>query len=123
MSRSDFTEVFCARHSVPRANFERSVLRRALYPHARLLAPLCHLFKRNYFAADLDFIRAVVGYHPGHNFSTDAMDFSDHPSNQGFWRRTLRVRVSARRLFKLVRKTMPLPLEAHLIAPESYGEI
>jgi hypothetical protein len=122
MSQPNFAEVFCARYAMEPAAFERSVLRRVLYPHARLLAPLCRFFNPDFFAADLDFIHAVSGVCQGHHFSVDAMDFSDHPANQGFWRRTLRVRVSVRRLFILIQQTLPPPPEARLVTPDSYGE-
>ena len=112
MDSPSFSQSFCARHAVPPAAFERAVLQQSLFPHARLLAPLCRFFNRDYFAADLDFIRAVSGCHPGHHFSADAMDFSDHPANQGFWRQVLSVRVSVRRLFILIQGTLSAPADA-----------
>jgi hypothetical protein len=121
MREPNFTEAYCARHAVKPLEFEWSVLRRVLYPHARLLAPVCLFFKPDYFAADLDFIRAVSRFGQGHHYSADAMDFSDHPANQGFWRRTLRIRLSVRRLFILIHKTLPLPPDVRMMTPDSYG--
>ncbi len=109
MSDPSFREVYCGLHGVEPLRFEREVLRLTLYPHAWLLAPLCHLFNRGYFTADFELIRSVSGYCHGHHFSAEAMDYSAHPANQSFWRRVLRIRVSVRRLFILIQQTLPVP--------------
>ena len=123
MPKPNFAEVFCARYTVQKAVFEHSVLQRVLYPHAQLLAPLCLVLDPNFFAADLDLIRAASRLGATHHFSADAMDFSDHPANQGFWRRTLRIRVSVRRLSILIHKMLPTSPETGLMTPDSYGEL
>jgi hypothetical protein len=55
-----FSEHYGARHRLPAADFDRAVLRRILYPHARLLAPLIRLTQPDYFDADLDLVRTVA---------------------------------------------------------------
>lgn len=112
MSDPSFSEVYCGLNGVQPIRFEREVLRLTLYPHARLLAPLCHLFNRGYFAADFELIRSVSGYCQGHHFSGEAVDYRAHPANQSFWRRVLRIRVSVRRLFILIQQTLPAPKSA-----------
>ena len=124
MNKSSFSELYCTRHGVLPVRFEQEVLRLTLYPHARLLAPLCQFFNQGYWTADLDLIQAVSGFCQGHHFSAEAMDFSAHPANQGFWRRVLRIRVSVRRLFILIRQTLPAPeLQFHNHEPPDQPRI
>jgi hypothetical protein len=107
MTASSFAEIYCARHQVPPADFEIAVLLRVLPPHARLLAPLCQLFNRHHFAADIDLIRAVGRLNRLRHFSDEASEFKHHPANCGFWHNSMRVRVSTKRLRQLCKTTLP----------------
>jgi hypothetical protein len=107
MTASTFAEIYCAHHKVPPVDFEITVLLRTLPPHARLLAPLCQLFNRNHFVADIDLIRAVGRLHRLRYFSDEVADFKHHPANCGFWHNQMRVRVSTKRLRQLLKATLP----------------
>ncbi len=107
MNTSTFAEIYCGRHRVPPADFEIAVLLRVLPPHARLLAPLCQLFNRHHFAADIDLIRAVGRLNRLRYFSDEVADFKHHPASGGFWHNQMRVRVSTKRLRLLMKATIP----------------
>jgi hypothetical protein len=98
-----FGERFCARHSVAPGKYEETVLRRSLYPTARVLQPILML-KANHFAADREFIRGVGRLTRFSSFDSEAQDYLYHPNNRGFLRRVLRLRVSIRRLSRMVQE-------------------
>jgi hypothetical protein len=102
MSTATFAEKFCAKHNLPLEKHEEIVLQRALYPAARLLRPVLGL-KANYFAADHDFIRRVGRLTRLNGFEAEVQDFLYDPENRGFLRRVFKLRVSARRLRRVVR--------------------
>jgi len=97
-----FAEKFCARHGVTPEKYEEVVLKRSLYPAARLLLPVLVL-KANYLAADREFIRGVGRLTRSSGFDSEALDYLDHPNNRGFLRRVFKLRVSGRRLRRMVR--------------------
>jgi hypothetical protein len=103
--RPTFAEAFCRRHALAPGEFEAAVLRGALYPMARVLRPLLAL-DRDYFAPDRDFVRGVGRLRTAADFMPEAEDFAQHPENRGLLRRRLRLRVSARRLHRLVEATL-----------------
>jgi hypothetical protein len=107
MPESTFAEIYCQRHNLLATDFENEVLLRTLYPHARLLAPLCQGLDSNHFASDIDLIRAVGRLRRLRDFADEAKDFAHHPANRGFWHTQLRVRVSTKRLRLLVKATLP----------------
>jgi len=102
MSMATFAEKFCAKHAQPPEKYEEIVLRHSLYPAARLLQPGLVL-KANYFAADHAFIRRVGRLTRLGGFEAEVQDFLYDPNNRGFLRRELKLRVSARRLGRMVR--------------------
>ena len=106
MSGVSFIEAFCVRHRLPPERFEQAVLRRTLYAHARLLAPLCRFFDRNYLAADVDLVRAAGTLYGARDLTGEIADFTHHPANCGFMREVLRVRISTKRLRTLMRATL-----------------
>ena len=97
----DFSERFCRRTGVTPARWHAVALRRALYPHARLLRPLLAALDPEFFAADRDFISGVGRLTRHSDFVIEAEEFAHHPANQSFLRRRLRLRVSVRRLHLL----------------------
>ncbi len=105
MNRVTFAKLFCARHSLDQAKFDETVLRRSLYPLARLFRPVLGLIP-GYFAPDREFISCVGGITELHGFYQEAKAYAKDPNNRGFLRWTLRLRVSAGRLFRLVRDTL-----------------
>ncbi len=111
MARLTFAELYCTRHGFAPEIFAPAVLRRALYPHTRFFAALIRHFDSDYFAADLDLVRAAGRLRHLRDFASDAEDFAHHPANRGTLRRTFRLRVSVRRLRSLLRATLADPRE------------
>ncbi len=104
-----FADTFCARYQLTAAEFERAVLRRILYPHARFLAPLVRLTEPEYFAEDLDLIRSVGQIRHLRQFHDACTDYRHHLAHTSAARRFLRLRASARKLYHLVAETLPAP--------------
>ena len=98
-----FRETFCAQYGVPTALYDVTVLRLTLYPHARWLADLS---PRAYLALDRSFIASVGALTRWHSFDGTAHDFKQAPANLRFWRHTLRLRVSVRRMRTLFSEVM-----------------
>lgn len=94
---ADFEQKFCARYRVAPERCREIVLRRTLYPHARLLRRLILLFAPEFFAADYDFIAGVGRLRRRRDFKIEVWDFLYNPANRGPLRRTLRLRVSVQR--------------------------
>lgn len=103
MKPRTFAEIYCAQRCIPRAGYTRCLFRDALYPHARLLAPLLEILHRRYFVADYEFVEDVGHLTSVADFSLTMGSYIEHPDNRGLFRRRLRLRVSARRMLHLVR--------------------
>jgi len=102
MNTATFAEKFCAKHHLPPEKYEKIALRCSLYPAARLLRPVLAL-KANHFAADHEFIRRVGRLTRLGGFEAEVHEFLYDPNNRGFLRRAFKLRVSARRLRRMVR--------------------
>lgn len=98
MSR-ELRAIYCSRRELPPEQFETAVFHYGLYPHARLLR---WFLGRQYFTADMEFIRAVAKLRSRRDFSVEATEFHQHPDNRSFLRRVLRLRVSASRIRRLL---------------------
>ncbi|MCW5549066.1 MAG: hypothetical protein KIT44_08890 [Opitutaceae bacterium] len=98
-----FSELYCEQQGIAPAEFSRHAFRRALYPHARLLAGAISLLDSDYFSADRDFVEDVGRLTRYHDFVSSGMDYSHHPANRGFMRQLLLVRVSTERMRRMVR--------------------
>lgn len=88
------------------SNFEEDVFWRTLYPHAKSFARVVWFVWPAYFKRDLDFIRrigAVTSAQEAH-FEVDHERYQ-RPEH-GLLRRSLRLRVSGKRLIHLVKKVM-----------------
>ena len=96
-----FATSYCSQHRIPAVEFERVVLRRILYPHARLLAPLIRAIQPEYFSAELELVRAVGSIRHLRNFHAACADYRLQLKHAGAARRLLRLRGSARALFHL----------------------
>ena len=107
-SRANFTELFCQQHDLTPDRFAEEVLAQALYPHAHILYVLLVWLHRDYGAADLEFIHGVGRLSRLQDFWVEAEDYVHHPRNTGLLRQRLRIRVSTRRLRRLVNKTLHL---------------
>ena len=103
MKPPTFAEIFCAQRCIPPAEYTQRLFRAALYPHARLVAPLLRAVHRRHFVADYEFVEDVGHLTCVADFSLAMGSYIEHPDNRGFLRRRLRLRVSARRMLHLVR--------------------
>jgi len=112
MTEKTFAELYCEKHALRPDKYERVVMHRALYPHARLLAPVVEFLWPQHFAADLDFVRSVARLRRYREFFFESEEFAHHPANRGFWRLTCYVRISSRKLRRMVRSTLHQELEA-----------
>lgn len=95
-----FKQRYCSAHGLPAADFERVLLRQCLYPHARALRVLLELFAPDFFGIDLEFIRAAGAVRTRRELMTEMAGFRHHPANAGFARATLRLRVSAQKVWQ-----------------------
>ena len=103
-----FAEQYCQQHNLAPERFVERVLAEALYPHAHVLYVILVRVHPDFGAADLDFISGVGRLSRLEDFWVEAEDFGHHPQNFGFLRQRLRIRVSARRLRRLMKKTLGL---------------
>lgn len=100
-----FAEKFCVRNKLPTEAFEATVLRFSLKRRARVMRWVLSL-NPNYFVADREFVRSVGRISRMEDFHSEALDFHNHPSGQGFCHRVLGLRVSKKRLRHLLRVTL-----------------
>ena len=94
-----FAEKFCRHFNVPPDRFEKEVLRKALYPHARYLRRLLPDYLR---AADRSFVAGVGRLRRRRDLAVEMAEFQRDARNQNFVRNRLRLRISARRMQHLV---------------------
>jgi hypothetical protein len=106
MTDLTFADMYCAQHGINRDDYEKVVLLRSLYPHARMVATLVRLLSPDHFAADVDFVRSVGRLRRYREFTYESEEFAHHPANRGFWRLTVNVRISSRALRRMVRATL-----------------
>lgn len=108
MKTRTFAARFCEREGLPPEEFRTVLFHRTLYAHARLIAGLVRWLKPRHFLADHEFIEDVGYLRSLQEFSQALGNFVEHPSNWGPLRRKFRIRVSARRMLKIVRTVFPL---------------
>lgn len=106
MHEASFAYRYCAKHGLRPDRYEQVVLRRSLHRQAWLLYPLlaCH---PSYFSADRALIRSAGLCLTMWDFDTETLDFPNHPDNRGWLRGSLKLRLSGRRLRRLVREVLP----------------
>ena len=96
-------ELYLAQRQIEPAHFEEHMLRRALYPHARVLLGLMSgSTRRHYFGIDLEFIRAIGQLRRRRDFRNECSEFMRDPSNRKFARKAWRRRVSGHRTRQMV---------------------
>jgi hypothetical protein len=96
-----FQDRYCRHFQVPADRFADHILRRTLYPRARLLYGVIRLFDRGHFAPDEQFVAGVGRLKERREFFGELKDFHVHPDNGRFVRHQLRLRVSANRMSKI----------------------
>ena len=102
-----FAEVFCQQHRIPPERYVSTMLSRCLHWRARMVAPLLRLWSSEYFAADCELIRGVGRLKTSAELFEELDHFKSHPSNRDFFRRKLKLRISQRRVARIVGKALP----------------
>jgi hypothetical protein len=88
------------------ADFEKDVLWRALYPHARIFASIMWRLWPAYFQRDLELIRRLVTVTSTEEVRFEVDNFRYQHPEFGLFRQGLRLRLSGKRLLNLARKVM-----------------
>jgi len=101
-----FSVNFCSVKGIKPDKYEQAAFNEALYFHAKLLIGLFSILWPGYCTADYEFIRNVGKLKRYRDFSHEAEEYAHHPSNQGFWRKVMNVRVSSKKLRNLVKTTL-----------------
>jgi hypothetical protein len=104
-----FAEIFSARHGLLPARYVPALLRRTLYLHAAVVAPVINLLWPGYFALDRELIRGVGGITRLDQLPGLLSDFRHDSRNHGLMRSRLRLRVSTRRLHRIVHDLLADP--------------
>ncbi len=105
MAKPAFQELFCRRFGCPPSEYEQRAFRECLYVHAKVLAPLLRKMNAELFKPDLSFLHYLGEATDLREVRADMADFQDANSRRGgFWRRSLRIRVSGRKAGRLARE-------------------
>jgi hypothetical protein len=104
----DLKALFCERFRCPPSEYEKRALRKCLYLHARIVAPLLRLLNPGCFERDLVFIDYFGKAKNREEVITEvaASRYQD-ATKPRFTRNTLRLRVSGRKATKLADKLFP----------------
>ena len=106
MTEKNFSELYCIQQGIRADEYEATVLKRALYPHARLVAPLVRMLWPDHFVADLEFVRAAGQLRRFRDFFHESEEFAHHPANTGILRSALNIRASSRSIRRMVKETL-----------------
>jgi hypothetical protein len=107
MSGQQLRLIFCQRFNCPTSEFEARAFGKCLYWQARWLAPLVRSLKPNFFAEDFKFIRHLGEATSLREAEVSLISYRDVSlSRASFWRVGLKVRVSSRKAFRLVRELL-----------------
>jgi hypothetical protein len=104
----DLKALFCEHFNCPPSKYEKRALRKCLYLHARIIAPLLRWFSPGCFERDLVLID-YFGKAKNWQEVTDkvaALRYQDLTKPR-FARNTLRIRISGRKANKLAAKLLP----------------
>ena len=100
-----FAQLYAEQHSLSPRQVERDLLRRCLYPHARLLHDFMTAVAPLHFAADFDLVREVAALTRASECRLEIRTHRYHPAGSGTLRRRFYLRLSTRRLRRLVQTT------------------
>jgi len=104
-------EEYCRQRGLPADDFEHTLLLETLYPAARRARFFLRLIP-SYFAPDLLFISYVGRLRRLVDLRNEEIDFNQDRANRGFFRGTLRLRISTRRMRRVVHHTLDQPDDA-----------
>jgi hypothetical protein len=95
-------EFYCEHHRVPSEQFESHLLQRCLYPRARWLKSVLNALDADYFAPDLELIRATGRLTRPGGFAAEVAEYNYDSGNSGRLRREWKLRLSVTRLRAIV---------------------
>ena len=107
-----FAEFFCNQRRLPPERYRSAMLRCCLHRRALIFLPLLSLFAPNHFEADYELITGVGLMRTTEALNDEIHAYYDHPDNRRFLRRTLRLRVSVKRLRRVFGSLMKRPAVA-----------
>lgn len=116
MHERTFAEIYCEQRGVLPENYAKTVTRETLYSHARVLASLIELVRPRHFSADIEFAHGVGQIRRYRDYGTEAEGYAHHPENRGYLRALFKVRISSRKMRRLVRTTLHAT-----VSPEAHG--
>lgn len=105
--KKTFAEIFCSHHALPPARFAPVLLQETYYPHAAAFATLVRLLSPVGFSLDNELVRGVGLISRRDQLAGVLTDFRIDLRNRGFLRSRLRLRVSTRRMQRVVYDLMP----------------
>jgi hypothetical protein len=105
--RPPFHILYCRTRGIAPSAFARELLRHSVYPQARPWLGLLTWLNPGHFDPDYEFIADVSGLRRRTDFGDAAESYLSHPHNRGFLRRQLRLRISVRRMLRLVNEVLP----------------
>jgi len=115
VARKEFQLLICQRFNCSASEYEEKVFRECLYWHARLLSRVLRLLKPSFFAEDFKFINYLGASTGFREVSADLKNFRDaNAAESSFWRATLRIRVSGRKVSRLAQQLFAADREANL---------
>jgi hypothetical protein len=97
-----FAACYCALHGIAPDRFAGHCLPRVLYAHARLARPWVAAVDPDFFEADLALLRAAGELRGPRDFAACCSEYRLQLARRSFARRRLRIRISLRRLYRLV---------------------
>lgn len=103
----DLRSLFCERFHCPPSEFDQRALRKCLYLHARILAPLLRWSNPRCFERDLLFIHYFGDAKNLQDAAVEVLALRDHDRQQPFGPDLLRFRVSGRKANKLAAMLFP----------------
>ncbi len=104
MTPKTLKKLFCERFNYRESRYETRALKRCLYPHARILAPIIWLVNKGFFAEDLKFIHGLGESTDLDEVRVELLDFQDFNFASRFrLRARLKLRVSGRKAHELAK--------------------
>lgn len=104
---ASFSELYCRRHGIERARYADTMFWRCLHRRAQVFAFLIRPLAPDFFQADYELIHSVGEITSTKSLPDELANFSLHPSNRGWLRRRLKLRISGRRLYRVVAEILP----------------
>ena len=96
-------EIYCQDHSIDESEFTTHLLKRTLYPAARLALPVLSWVTPRPFAEDLTYLDCIGRIRTAKQLSDETHDFRNQSANRRFSRRVLHLRISVGRVHAIVK--------------------